>query len=155
MLNDRALLYVIAQILGALAGSGILRALHASASGNNLCTPAPGPGITMAETFFIELLVTFVLLLAVFATCDSLRGFSGSGPLAIGLAISMCHLWAVSCTICSFYMYVAEFEADILLIYMPAVQWQQTTKQASYKLLEFAQTKKSGQWRSCNDTFRI
>jgi len=88
----------------------------------------------MAETFFIELLVTFVLLLAVFATCDSLRGFSGSGPLAIGLAISMCHLWAVSCTICSFYMYVAVFKADILLVYMSAVQWQLRTKQASYKL---------------------
>lgn len=93
----RALLYVIAQSLGALAGAGILKAVRAS--DDELCTPVPGPGISAGNAFIIELLITFVLLLAVFATCDSLRsGIDGSGPLAIGLAITMCHLWAVPYT---------------------------------------------------------
>jgi len=87
-------MYVAAQVLGALTGAGILKGV--SASDDNLCTPVPADQVTPGQAFLIELLITFVFLLAIFATCDSLRsGFDGSGPLAIGLALAMCHLWAV------------------------------------------------------------
>jgi len=97
-LNDRALLYIIVQSVGALAGAGILKVISASGTNDNVGLTTPGAGVSAGQTFVIELIITFVLVLAVFATCDSVRtGFYGSGPLAIGLSIAMCHLWAVRC----------------------------------------------------------
>jgi len=86
------------QTVGALVGAGILKALTADNTNSMLGTPAPNPAIVISkgEIFGIELVITFVLVFTVFATCDSLRsGFGGSGPLAIGLSLTMCHLWAV------------------------------------------------------------
>ena len=92
----RALLYVVVQSVGALAGAGILKGLSANGTNDGLCMTKPSDGVTLEEVFGIETVITFVLVFTVFATCDSLRtGFGGSGPLAIGLSISMCHLWAV------------------------------------------------------------
>ena len=93
-----AVFYVVAQSLGAIIGAGVLKAVSLSGTNDALGTAAPAAGVTQAQTFIIELIISFVLVLTVFATCDSLRsGIGGSGPLAIGLSISMCHLWAVSC----------------------------------------------------------
>jgi len=89
----------VVQSLGAMAGAGILKGLSPVSTNELLCTPAPAPGVSVAQTFGIELFITFILVMTVFATCDSNRtGIGGSGPLAIGLAIAMCHLWAVRTT---------------------------------------------------------
>ena len=91
-----AVFYVVAQSLGAVVGAAVLKAVSLSGTNDALGTPVPAAGVTQAQAFIIELIITFVLVLTVFAACDSLRsGISGSGPLAIGLSISMCHLWAV------------------------------------------------------------
>ena len=79
-----------------MTGAGILKALTPDGLNESLCTPTPAAGVSIAQTFGYELLLTFVLVMTVFATCDWNRsGIGGSGPLAIGLAIAMCHLWAV------------------------------------------------------------
>lgn len=58
---------------------------------------ALGPEVTPGQGFAIELLITFVLVITVFATCDGSRtDLNGSGPLAIGLSVTMCHLSFVS-----------------------------------------------------------
>ena len=91
----RAILYVIVQSVGAIAGAGILRGLT---DYEDVCTPTPNPAydLSLGQVFGIELMITFVLVLTVFATCDSVRtSLGGSGPLAIGLSLAMCHLWAV------------------------------------------------------------
>ena len=63
---------------------------------------ALGNGVTAGQGFGIELLITFVLVITVFATCDGSRNdLNGSGPLAIGLSVTMCHLGFVSITILS------------------------------------------------------
>jgi aquaporin-4 len=55
--------------------------------------------VGMFKGCLVELLITFVLVWTVFATCDGQRtDLAGSGPLAIGLSIAMCHLWAVPYT---------------------------------------------------------
>ena len=94
----RACLYIIVQCVGAITGAGILKGLtHAKAPLDTIvCTPSPSAGVSLGQVFGVEALITFVLVMTVFASCDSVRtGIGGSGPLAIGLSISMCHLWAV------------------------------------------------------------
>ena len=45
----------------------------------------------------MEVMITFILVFTVFATTDSTRNdLNGSGPLAIGLSVTMAHLVAVS-----------------------------------------------------------
>ena len=96
MCSDRALLYIVVQTVGAVAGAGVLKGLSANNTNNALCTPAPRDDVSGGQVFGIEMFITFILVFTVFATCDSLRsGFGGSGPLAIGLSLTMCHLWAV------------------------------------------------------------
>ena len=102
------MLYVVVQTLGALVGAGVLKGLSANIvvdvlgrekefnTNALLGTPVPMDGVTLGQVFGIEMFITFILVFTVFATCDSLRsGFNGSGPLAIGLSLTMCHLWAV------------------------------------------------------------
>lgn len=57
-----------------------------------------GPGVSSGQGIAVELLTTFVLLSTVFATVDSSRSdLNGSGPLAIGLSVTVCLLGFVSC----------------------------------------------------------
>lgn len=53
--------------------------------------------ISVGHALVIELLITFELVFTVFATCDPKRtDLGGSAGLAIGFAVSIGHLFAVS-----------------------------------------------------------
>ena len=94
----RALAYVIAQCLGAIVGAAVLKGVTPDEVKSDL-------GLTLVHNsfplstgqgFVVELIITFVLVMTVFATCDAHRNdLHGSGPLAIGLSVTMCHLAAV------------------------------------------------------------
>ncbi|KAG7524966.1 aquaporin-1-like [Solea senegalensis] len=90
----RALFYVIAQILGAVAGSAFVNAIRPeiidSLGVNKL------NGVSPSQGFAIEFLLTFQLVLCVLAVTDKRRDVAGFAPLAIGLSVGLGHLAGVS-----------------------------------------------------------
>jgi aquaporin-4 len=93
----RAILYVLAQCIGAILGAALLRGV--TPAENRGSFGMTSPSISSQQAFGVEFLITFVLVLTVFASCDSKRtDLSGSGPLAIGLSVTVCHLFAVTYT---------------------------------------------------------
>lgn len=86
---SHAVMYVVAQLIGALAAGFALRAVfpESSWSPTNIGTPALGSGITIWAGIAIEAVLTLVLLFAVFGTAIDARA-PRIGGMAIGLAVA-------------------------------------------------------------------
>ncbi|CAL8131575.1 unnamed protein product [Orchesella dallaii] len=95
----KATLYIIVQCIGAILGSLILYVVTPEADQGSLGATYPRDGLSVGQAFGIELVITMVLVLTVFGVCDENRtDVKGSAPLAIGLSITACHLFAVPIT---------------------------------------------------------
>lgn len=95
----RAVLYVFAQCAGAVTGAAVLAALTPATVHGGLGTTTVSALLTKEQGFGIEAVITFVLVLTVFACCDANRtDLNGSAPLAIGLSVTLCHLFAIKYT---------------------------------------------------------
>ena len=93
----RAILYVVAQMLGAIAGAGILYGVTPMAGSDGLGVNGLQGSVTAGQGFGVEFMITFVLVLTVMASTDTNRtDLKGSAPLTIGLAVVLGHLLAVS-----------------------------------------------------------
>lgn len=99
----RAVLYMAFQCSGAVAGAALLYAVvddptRVGGFGcNTIARTNDVLKINEFQAILIEALITFVLIFTVFATCDGKRSdLKGSGPLAIGIAVGICHLAVVS-----------------------------------------------------------
>jgi len=93
--------YIGAQLLGAVAATGLLYVILFNAIGeatnfgaHGINTSALGNG----GGFLLELVLTFVLVGVIFATAVSKRGFGHMAPLAIGLTVALIHFVAVPLT---------------------------------------------------------
>ncbi|XP_012683271.1 aquaporin-1-like [Clupea harengus] len=96
----RAVLYILAQLVGAVLASALMYGLRPDYS-VSLGLNRLAPGVTAAQGFGIELLGTFQLVLCVLATTDSRRSdVNGSAPLAIGLSVGLAHFAIISYTGC-------------------------------------------------------
>ena len=92
----RAITYVVAQLLGATVGAGVLTLVFPALGpmgrnnqGVNLGLPGLGPDVSVSGALIMEAVMTFFLVLVIFGTVVDPRGPKAIAPLAIGLIISM------------------------------------------------------------------
>ncbi|KAM9216149.1 aquaporin-1 [Dugong dugon] len=98
----RAVMYIIAQCIGAIVGTAILAGVTSSLSNNSLGRNALVPGVNSGQGLGIEIIGTLQLVLCVLAITDRRRrDIGGSAPLAIGLSVAVGHLLAIDYTGCS------------------------------------------------------
>lgn len=96
--------YVLAQILGGIAGAGILYIIatgNGSAIGNFAANGfgehSPG-GYDMTAAFVSEFVMTFMFIIIIFGVTEKDRAREGFAGLAIGLALTLIHLISIPVT---------------------------------------------------------
>ncbi|KAE8627073.1 hypothetical protein XENTR_v10006864 [Xenopus tropicalis] len=98
----RAFFYIIAQLLGGLAGAGILYGVVSPNVRGNLAINTLSNNITPGVAFVVEMILTFQLVMCIFASTDSRREDNvGSPALSIGLSVTLGHLVGIYFTGCS------------------------------------------------------
>jgi aquaporin Z len=97
--------YLIAQVLGGLAGAGLLYLIARGKAGfdlsggfasNRFGTHSPG-GYSLAACFIAEVVLTFAFLWIIMGATDK-RAPSGFAPIAIGLGLTLIHLIGIPVT---------------------------------------------------------
>jgi len=99
----RGIVYVVVQCLGGLLGGALLKALvpEESRGKGGLGSTQLGGGVSAAQGFGVEFVISFVLVMVVFGAAadqNNAANVKGSPPLAIGLSITACHLFAIPLT---------------------------------------------------------
>jgi aquaporin Z len=97
--------YIIAQVVGGLAGAGVLFLIasgqagfdvHAGFASNGYGEHSPG-GYSMASGLIAEIVLTFMFLLIILGSTDK-RAPAGMAPVAIGLGLTLIHLVGIPIT---------------------------------------------------------
>ncbi len=94
----RGLMFVVAQLGGAVVGALLLLATIPGAADTNLGAHALGPDVSVGMGLLMEIVITFALVFVIFATAVDPRGMGNLAPLAIGLTVLADHLLAVPIT---------------------------------------------------------
>ena len=97
--------YVVAQVVGAVAGAGVLYVIASGKAGfstsggfasNGFAEHSPG-GYTLVSAFVAEVVLTFFFLMIILGATDK-RAPQKFAPLAIGLALTLIHLISIPVT---------------------------------------------------------
>jgi aquaporin Z len=97
--------YIAAQVLGAVAGAGVLYLIASGAPGfdvtkgfasNGFGAHSPG-GYSMLAAFVAEVVMTMFFLLIILGSTDK-RAPAGFAPIAIGLGLTLIHLISIPVT---------------------------------------------------------
>eukprot|EP01102_Stenamoeba_stenopodia_P013997 TRINITY_DN460_c0_g1_i1.p1 TRINITY_DN460_c0_g1~~TRINITY_DN460_c0_g1_i1.p1 ORF type:complete len:268 (-),score=52.73 TRINITY_DN460_c0_g1_i1:71-874(-) len=95
---SRTILYVIAQVSGAIVGSLFLAAILPTKFEGNLGCTTLNPEMNSGQGVGLEMFTTFVLMFVIFMTAVDEQGAGQMAPLAIGLVVVVDHLIAVPWT---------------------------------------------------------
>ena len=95
--------YVIAQILGACAGSGILAAIFGlggvtDMTGGFGSNGLAGVGDSAAAGLLVEIVLTFIFVLAILGVTSKKAGHGSFGGLIIGLTLVLVHILGIGLT---------------------------------------------------------
>ena len=94
--------YIIAQLAGALLGTALLYAAVVNDIGNMTNFGAHGVNTAVVGgdggALLVEILITAALVAVIFATAVSKKGVGIAAPLAIGLTVFLFHMFAVPMT---------------------------------------------------------
>jgi len=93
-----AIMYVVAQLVGAGVGAGLLAAVIPSGAQGNLGAHGLGSGVSAGGGLLAEIVLTFALVFVVFATAMDPKGLGHLAPAAIGLTVLVDHLIGVPVT---------------------------------------------------------
>ncbi len=97
--------YIISQVLGAIAGAGVLYLIASGKAGfslsggfasNGYGEHSPG-GYTLLAGFVSEAVLTFMFLMIILGSTDK-RAPAGLAPIAIGLGLTLIHLISIPVT---------------------------------------------------------
>ena len=88
----RGLMFIAAQLSGAVVGALLLLATIPAAADTNLGAHALGPDVSISMGLLMEIIVTFALVFVIFATAVDPGGMGNLAPLAIGLGVLVDHL---------------------------------------------------------------
>ncbi len=88
-----ALVYIVAQLIGAVIGAGVLLIVPSSISAGTFGMTVLNPSVSVFQGIVIEALITFVLMIVVFATTVDKRTVKVGG-FAVGLALTLGILFA-------------------------------------------------------------
>jgi aquaporin Z len=99
--------YIVAQVLGAIAGAGVLYLIvsgntafniNAGFASNGYGEHSPG-FYSLASAFLTEVVMTFFFLFIILGTTDSRnKAIIGFAPIAIGLCLTLIHLISIPVT---------------------------------------------------------
>jgi aquaporin Z len=97
--------YVVAQVLGAIVGAGVLYLIASGHAGfdlaagfasNGYAEHSPG-GYTLGACLVAEVVMTFMFLIIILGATDK-RAPAGFAPIAIGLGLTLIHLISIPVT---------------------------------------------------------
>lgn len=107
MRGTEAALYIAAQILGAIAGAGVLMLIASGKADYSLAVNGLGqngydalsPGkYNMQSGMIAEVLLTFIFLLVIFGSTSTKNIHGGFAGLAIGLSLVLIHIFGIPVT---------------------------------------------------------
>ncbi len=94
----KGVMYVVAQLAGAIAGAYLIAAVIPDAAEGNLGAHGLGIGVSAGSGLLAEIALTFILVFVIFAVAIDPRGPQYLAPIAIGLAVFVDHLLGVTIT---------------------------------------------------------
>lgn len=100
MSGKEFIMYVISQLLGGIAGAAILFGIFGGTQnglGQNGFGEASALGIGMGGAFIVEVILTFVFVLAIIGVTSKIENSSVSG-LVIGLTLTLVHILGIPFT---------------------------------------------------------